>query len=281
MRKQFFSLAVLGMVSACSSVPVLKMEASKAPIDDTVTSPAFKFGSLKKLMVISPAGAAAGKYDAVIGTFERELLRGGVTVISGAVTGRVAGDASDVEKALVLAKKSGADAILQLGEWAWTKEAPNRRFFVFDGAKAYKEVSGPEYQASNAMKYGFPSSELRFVGRLIHAETGEVLASFEVKSAANFNLPSTYTAQVEVEKDKPVLKEENFTYANSAWFGDAVKATEVSIVKAVCDRLLHGAPVPATIALTPAAPVGPTAPLIPDAEPKAEDRAPTEAATEE
>jgi len=284
MRNEIFIFTALALVTACSSTPVLKMEAYKAPIDDTVTAPTFKIGAFKKIMVIPPPGTPKGKFDSVINTFEREFLRSGIVVISGAITARVAGESlGDAEKALLLAKKSGADAILQIGEWGWSKEASARRFFLFDDSgrdKVYKEVNAPQYQAANGLKYAFPSSELRFVGRLIHAESGEVLASFEVKSSANYNLPSEYVAQVEVENDKPVLKQENFTYMNTAWYGDAVKATETSIVKSVCDRLIHGAPVPATIAVAVPT-LMPGQVTEPKAEPKEEKRELTEAPVKE
>ncbi len=263
MRNGLSCLVSIALLTSCSSTPLLKMEATRAPLDESVNSPNFKFGTLKKIMVVPPASTAKGQYDSIISSFERELLRNGVLVISGAITGRVSGDnMSDTEKALVLAKKSGADGILAIGEWAWTKEAAPKRFFIFEEAgRNYKEVSATEYQSMGGLKYSFPSSELRFVGRLLNTESGEVIASFEIKSPANYNLPYPYVAKVEIEKDKPTIKEENFAYTNSAWYGDARKATEGSIVKAVCFRLMHGTSLQATvIAATPAVVEKPEAP---------------------
>jgi hypothetical protein len=53
---------------------------------------------------------------------------------------------------------------------------------------------------------------LSFVGRLIDVQSGQVLASFQVGSAANWNLPMDYTAEVTPKKGGKILQGETFPY---------------------------------------------------------------------
>jgi hypothetical protein len=55
--------------------------ARRPPRDLTVVSP--RLVAMTRIMVIPPAGAARGQYEAPIALFEREFLRGGVAVIGG------------------------------------------------------------------------------------------------------------------------------------------------------------------------------------------------------
>lgn len=271
-------------LTACSSTPRLEMEAQRAPVDESVVTRNFSKETYKKLMVIPPSGTVRGQYDSIIAIFEKEFLRAGITVISGAITGRVVLETatdkkseegqrlSDAERALVMAKKTGADAILQIGEWNWSKDAGMRRFFIFDkkkDAKNYREVSRNDYKNYVGLRIAFSSDELRFVGRLTNVENGEVIASFDITSPANFNLPERYVAAVEETNEQSTIVTESFPYSGSSWLEDAKKTTEMVVIKTVCSRILT----PEERAVNAAPPAQPAAPH--SAEPTPTEAVPT------
>jgi hypothetical protein len=90
-------------------------------------------------MVLPPRGSERGQVSE-LAELERVLLAEGFRVISSGITGKVAsGPAeervdeaarfSDLERALILAKKSNADTLLQVGEMAFQ---PAERLFVLE-----------------------------------------------------------------------------------------------------------------------------------------------------
>lgn len=269
--RPIFAAALGLLLTACAStVPQLRMEARRDPLDESVVSPQLVGKEFKKIMVLPPAGEA-GKYDAVLALFQREFLRHGLTVISADVTARAAAEGtpvdpklSDAEKALVLAKRTGADAILQIGQWEWSKEPTQNRFFVYDeasGDKSYREVSKAEYDSHPGARMAFPSVELRFVGRLTNLATGEVLGLFDVKSPANFNLPARYIANVETKSDQAEVIAETFHYSRNEWTEASRKVTESEIIRSVCHRITRDADAPAI-----------AQPLMPEADKTAPER---------
>jgi hypothetical protein len=209
------------------------------PNDATSVSPQLASMNYRKVMVIPPSGTARGAFDKVINLFEREFLRNGITVISGAITGRVAmkemgeedtsrrggSHLSDAERALIMAKETGADALLQIGQFDWSGSQVDSRFFVLDtrqGATAFREATLDEYQAWTGMKRSFQSEMITFIGRLTDVSTGEIMASFKVEAAANWNLPTEYVATI--NQNGHVLSE-NFTYGASRRIGYGAGAT--------------------------------------------------------
>src|SRR5690242_14928486 len=84
----FAFLAWLG--TACSpNTYTLHMAAMRPPVDESAVSPRLVASRYTKIMVIPPSGSARGEFDSTISIFEAEFLKLGITVISGAVTGRV------------------------------------------------------------------------------------------------------------------------------------------------------------------------------------------------
>jgi hypothetical protein len=131
-------------------------------------------------------------------------MKRGVTVISGAVTGRVIFDVeqrdkkpgaavalTDIERALVMARTTGADAILQLGGIDFYEKVESR-FLVQDGARALREVPYGKFSAWTGRKLALTSSALAFTGKLIDVASGEILASFDLACASLWNLPSDF-----------------------------------------------------------------------------------------
>jgi hypothetical protein len=224
-------LLLIIVASGCAKRPVLTMVAEKELIDRSVSTPELGNMKYKRIMVITPQGTVRGQYDHMVAIFEREFLRKGVGVVAAAVTGRVvlesagreetgggqAVNLSDVERALVMAKKSGADAILQIGVYD-LKSNRKSRFFVREIKQiTYREVSQREFENSKDVKrVSFSSDVYHFIGRLIDVETGEVRASIDIESAANWNMPELYSANVFDKKD-PILLNENYSYDKADW----------------------------------------------------------------
>ena len=261
------------------------MAASKAPIDESAVSPDTSQGTFRRIIVLPPAGATRQQFETIIALFERELLRRGIKTISGgmmrealnaanaasAANSAVATPSSstptaapsenpgtELDRILKEARKLGADAILQINDWTWSRDAVPSRFFALlqtsEGGE-FHETSEPEYHSFNGPKYSFASPELRFVGRLFNVENGEVLGSFEVRSPSNFNLPGRYVANVEVRDRQPSVQFENFVYASPGWAEDARRKTETAVVMAVCNRMMPARNLSSPTAVTPAPPI--------------------------
>lgn len=236
-------------LSACAPI-TLKMAPNQEPVDRSVSAGELSKSKFKKIMVIPPHGTVRGEFDNVVSIFEREFLKKGITVISAAVTGRVvlesstkdeknsggAVNLSDAERALVMAKESGADGILQIGAWTWEEGIPTRFFLRDISDPSYREVTRQIYANSKSnYKIAFSSGYLRFIGRLMDVTSGEVRASFEIESGANWNMPNEYTATV-IESSPPSVSDENYSYANANWT-EIRRATVEKVISQVVSRI--------------------------------------------
>jgi hypothetical protein len=236
----------------CAPVAVVELSPSRELLDETVVSPQLKAKRYKRIMVIPPSGTARGQFDREIALFERELLKSDITVVAGAVTGRIvlgggagaekrleaAKDLSDAERALVMAKETGADALLQLGGFGWSEGRAATRFVVLmkmDGVQRFREVSQSEYQGASGAKLAFLSPVLSFVGRLMDVESGQVVASFKIDGAANWSLPVGYTAQVVMDQ-VTYLAGESFVYGDSSWVAGAVSRQEMAAAQRAAEQ---------------------------------------------
>ncbi|MBL6986499.1 MAG: hypothetical protein ISR72_05555 [Methylobacter sp.] len=216
------SLCIFG----CTTVAPLNIRTELPILDRSVASPAVASRHFRKIMVLPPSGTERGQFDTAIATFEREFLRNGVTVISGAVTGRVvfassggehkeegATPLSDVERALIMAKDSGADAIMQVGGFAWDQESTSRWFVYERSSNNYREATRQEHQdrqGGPGMKQAFASRSLKFIGRLIDVNNGEVMASFDIMAPASWSMPTDYTASYMVTPEAAKLISVNY-----------------------------------------------------------------------
>lgn len=287
-------LTLFGMcflvLSGCASYQ-LQMSPSRDAIDESVITPKLGAKKYARLMVIPPSGTVRGQFDHQIALFEREFLKSGTTIISGAITGRVVAEMdttsgkerrsegvaqlSDAERALVMAKDTGADAILQIGRWEYTADAPSR-YFILDAEKddQFREVQLAEYRSWMKEKVFFPSKVLHFVGRLTDVSTGEVVASFKLKDAVNWNLPSEYRAKIKYKgcpspqvvhemvqlhgerykgwvgitdleqanydmesKKCPIFEDENFRYLDPSWLPEAEEKLQALVIQIVAKAI--------------------------------------------
>ena len=243
-----------GLLASCSTIYQLDMSPEREPVDETVEAPALRGKQYSKVMVLPPSGTKRGQFDPQVAQFEREFLRNRLTVISGAVTGRVVFDdtedennrvegaspLSDAERALVMAAETGADAILQIGRFEWSTNPRSGRFFVIDPAteSAWREVSFEEFQNWGLTKLQFPADQLTFVGRLTDVESGEVIASFQIESSVNWNLASRYLASYSIDGNSASLLSQNFDYAAGQWQTEAREDTIERVIRRVAERIV-------------------------------------------
>lgn len=257
LRARWLSVAFLVpmVLSGCVSTSTLTMTREKPVVDQSVVSPKLEKNKYGKIMVIPPSGTARGTFEPQIVLFEREFLRRGMTVISGAITGKVVLEApggddekkseaaallSDLERALVMAKRTGADAILQIGDFSWSKESKNTRFFVVEAPGApFREVTPEAYNTFSGFKMRYYSQELRFIGRLVDVENGEVVATLDVALPLNHVLPEDYLAHFTYDiwrEPTWMQNSENFPMAGN-WSESAKKVAEERVIKTVVGQL--------------------------------------------
>lgn len=252
-------LLLASFLGACTpNVYTLRMVASRPPIDESAVSPRLVASRYTKIMVIPPSGSARGQFDSTISIFEAEFLKLGITVISGAVTGRVvlsnevgtdekrvegAAQLSDAERALIMAKKTGAHAVLQVGEFGWTdRDEPPDRYFVADQASLqYREVDEGSLQtAAPQFRWVLSAPRLRFIGKLIDVESGEVIASFKIAAAANGCVRSDYVAEHRIS-DRAEFASSNYLYAAEVSSSAAKDRCTQAVVQAVAHHIGSGA----------------------------------------
>ena len=253
--RSFVRIAV-SLVAVCSlagCATQLRMKPVIEPRDESVVSPELAAKKYRRVMVIPPSGTQRGGFDRQISLFEREFLKSNVKVIAGAITGRVvlesqrdgserrvegAAQLSDAERALIMAKQTGADAILQIGEFTWTANPQPTRYFVLEGDN-YKETTQPAYAAVEPDKrVSFNSQALTFIGRLMDVQTGEIMASFQITSAANHALPEEYVAEIKRKKGVVLAENENFKYSKSEWVQEARERIESKVIQATAKRIV-------------------------------------------
>jgi hypothetical protein len=190
--------------------------------DVSAVRPQLPSKHISKLIVLHSSGTDSSRFEELQASFEREFLRNGVTVISGAVTGRVvlgldnterktetAAQLTDLERALVMAQKTGADAILQIGEFSWL-EPVEGRYLVYDEGKGVREVTRSEYLTFPSERRTFvPSGASQFTGRLVDVSNGELLASFKVACAVHWSLPDDVSGTVTIRSTAWTFENEN------------------------------------------------------------------------
>jgi hypothetical protein len=163
-------------------------------VDQSVTAPT-RHG-VRVVMVLPPEGTESNQQKVPeISSLEKELLRRGIRVISAGLTGRVAiesrvtsesGQAaahmSQLERALVLAKKSNADALLQVEVLGWAPES--RRFVYRPPATSFDKATQADWDHTpNNQHYSIVGPTLHLAGKLIDVESGEVMEEIDLAQA--------------------------------------------------------------------------------------------------
>lgn len=158
--------------------------------DRTAKSPTNAGPPAKSVIILPPSGSSRGAFEGYLNEFERALLQKGLRVVSSAVTGRVvqerksesAAQLSDVERALILARETGADALLQVGSLETVNATKSRWFCTPSRERELEECTAKQYLSSEFGR-SISGPQWRFQGRLIDVRSGEVLASIEFTTA--------------------------------------------------------------------------------------------------
>jgi hypothetical protein len=158
-----------------------------------LSAPVATKAQVSAIIVLPPRGSERGQRSE-LADLERVLLGKGFRVISSGITGRVASGPvearadeasrlSDLERALILAKNSNADALLQVGEIGF--EPTERYFTLLEGDKSHlKEV--PELPASlDACVIRMKEARFTFQAKLINVENGEIVVSMEISQSTS------------------------------------------------------------------------------------------------
>jgi hypothetical protein len=174
------------LVAGCSTASVIL--APVAPTDLTVPKQVERrFGTM---MVLPPRGSDRGQVSE-LADVERVLLAGRIRVISSGVTGRVvldqsgnrvetAANLSDLERALVLARNSNAEALLQIVDIGWMD---GRRPFVLVGDR-YQEVA-PGTSVDPSALVRIREAVFKLQARVINVENGEIVMSIDVSQGTS------------------------------------------------------------------------------------------------
>jgi hypothetical protein len=175
------ALMAVFVTAGCSTASI-----NLTPLDPTdLTVPARVNRRFGTIMVLPPFGSERGAASA-LAEVERVLLDGGVRVISSGVTGRVvrdqtgdrvesAANLSDLERALVLARGSNAEALLQILEIGWVQ---GERSFVLDQDRFDEVGHGISVNSSALVQVG--EAIFKFQARLISVDNGEILMNIEI-----------------------------------------------------------------------------------------------------
>lgn len=165
--------------------------------DQSVPTP--QKSAYASVMVLPPRGSERGAVTD-LASLEKALLKKGVRVISSGVTGRVVVDGaegkrggdtatqlSDLERALVLARKSNADAILQVMEIGWRDDLPAvDRYYWFDDKTWHELEKKPEsdwFRQNRGKEHRLAiirGPALAFQAKVIDVETGEIVAAVDL-----------------------------------------------------------------------------------------------------
>jgi hypothetical protein len=176
-------------------------------------------------MVLPPRGSERGQVSE-LSDLERVLLAKGFRVISSGITGRVAAGPvearvdeaprlSDLERALILAKGSNADVLLQVGEIAF--ESGERHFTLLDrGSSDLKEV---QERPSNPDACYVRMKEARFTfqAKVINVENGEILVSMDISQSTS-RVPPAINSTVRLSPGETIVTVDTPARRQSAVF---------------------------------------------------------------
>jgi hypothetical protein len=236
-------LALAGSVwlgVGCASTYDLAASAHRDPVADvsrgSATLPGFS-----RVVVVPPPGMSAGQGAELITRFEQGLLGKGLSPVSSAEA-RAAAASGDVDEAVEVLRHHGVEVVVRIARWSWTDAAePSRFFIVPEGEGDFREVSQKDYKLSQGLKHELQSPRLDCQGAVIELESRDIIASFEVDTAANWNLPKDYAATFEIEDEQLSRTNESYEYDDPWWVTDAKEAAEDDVIAWVASQLSSAA----------------------------------------
>jgi hypothetical protein len=233
------STTVLG----CATQYKLVMKPDVEPVNDGGESPVLATKRYEKAMVIPPSGKPMGTYDELIAQFETEFIKSGMTLISSVKSAdlQAAPKEEDLAKTVKMVEQSGAQVAIKIIDFEWTEKPELTRFFALKDPQSdtLTEVNQNEYLAINGPKYAFGSVVLHFSGKIVDVATAQVLETFKIHTAANWNLGAQYTTNVVQAKKGWELAGESYSYKDSRWLAAAKKKAESKIIGIVAHKVMH------------------------------------------
>jgi hypothetical protein len=179
-------------LSACGGTATLAVNGKSPIIDHSVPTP--QKLQYQSIMVLPPRGSERGEVSG-LANLEKALLKRGIRVISSGVTGRVvidnaegkknegAQNLTDLERALILARKSNADALLQVIDIDWKQDPRHYRYFrlASDGQR-FEELASREQFESTPSNQGWRvmGPSFHFEAKIIDVESGEIVAAVDM-----------------------------------------------------------------------------------------------------
>jgi len=209
-------LAAFVATVGCAHVPSVTLTKELPLYDRSAVKPLASTQRVSSVMVVPPSGSDSSRYESQISSLEAELMRNGVRVISGAVTGRAiecrsvaTARLTDLERALVMARETGADAILQIESLGVIEKVASRYIVLERGADEAQEVGRDDFAASTGAKAALSSGALHLVGRLIDVADGELLAAIDLACPFLWSLPYDLKAEAWTYAERLVLQHPN------------------------------------------------------------------------
>ncbi len=250
----FLGMLPLLLSVGCATQYTLRVSPTGELIDGSSVATDLAGKHFKKFIIVPSSGVARGEYEQVVATLEKELLHRNVRLISSAVSGRIVEDKtgagelkneagrllSDTERLFVMAKKSRADAILQIGKIYW-EQVPFGLFILDKKAEdlAFVQATPAQFEAWTGPKIALPGPVLRLTGKVMDVESGEIVASLSISSPASSELTQEYVGTYKLKSRVPVRVSENFRLDPGAvvW-DDARRKAVTKAMNTVARRLL-------------------------------------------
>lgn len=250
---------LLLLATGCTSITYELSAPPDQTVDDlSALAPRLKQRAYRQIMVLPPSGSERGQFDTNMAVLERALLSRGLTMIVPAVSARVVfneeknaagveqrrggSELSDLERILIMARESRANAVLQIGQFGW--EGTSARCFVATRqTPPMREVTVAEHTGWDpAWRWVLEAPLLRFTARLIDVEDGEIVASLAMNGKAVHSLPGTYTARFKPDAEARRLRliSESFPFSQGAWVAEAQQRVTDELFNRVAQVITSG-----------------------------------------
>lgn len=236
------TLLVVFFFEGCAYPLKVKVEARPESLRDrSAVSTKATGPKVTGLIILPPAEASRGTFETYARSFERIFLNRGLRVVSPSITGRVvreqktenAAQLPDIERALILAKETHVDALLQIGmlEFKGTRS----RYFCGTTAESVSACTDVKFrEAEYGRDLNGPLFELQ--ARLIDANSAEVLAAFEMSTAVVDYLEASL-ASPENQDPKPVGRCSDCK--SGSWWCRKCAEAEKKAIEALMDGLVE------------------------------------------
>ena len=216
----------------------------------TLYSKRISVSNIKSLVILPPSGTAEKGFDEGLTMIESAFMSRGIELISPAIGARALEDKpnnlTDLERALVLAQKNSADAVLHIGQYsmgiqsASINNAPSSelgaRYIVYDDIRnSTSEVIAEAYdRASPTFRFKFLAPIIRFKAKLISVTDGAILANYDFSCEITKALPKPYTAQL-TSLTTPSLRSTSFEWIESDWSSEA----SARVISEILNEIAH------------------------------------------